>query len=193
MPLLLVLKDGSSVETQISPTFDRLELPFQISKGVVLPAGNAYWFTRYLFTGSIAPQHVVSGGATMVLGTFYSGRRTEYDVNVGVRPRRGLSISLAEQHNILDLAEGHFSTDLVQLIASTQFSPWISLANNIQYDSVSRTLGWQARFRWIQRPGNDLYLVYTHDWQDMQNPFGATHLQWLDNQLATKLVYTLRF
>jgi hypothetical protein len=159
---------------------------------VVLPAGNAYWFTRYTFSGSVASQHLVSGGGTVVVGSFYSGRRSEYDVNVSVRPRRGLALGVSEQHNILDLAEGSFTTDLFQLNASTQFSPWISLANNIQYDTVTRTLGWQARFRWIQRPGNDLYIVYTHDWQDPQ-AIGATHLQWLDNRLATKIVYTLRF
>ena len=190
--LTLVLKDGSTFEAQVSPTYDRLERDFEISKGVVLPAGNAYWFTRYTFTGSVASQHVVSGGATVVVGTFYSGRRSEYDVNIGVRPRRGLAVSVSEQHNILDLAEGSFTTDVVQLNASTQFSPWVSLANSIQYDTVTQTLGWQARFRWIERPGNDLYIVYTHDWQDLQG-VGLTHLQWLDNRLATKIVYTLRF
>ena len=27
-------------------------------------------------------------------------------------------------------------------------------------------MGWQSRFRWIMRPGNDLYVVYTHNWLD---------------------------
>ena len=27
-------------------------------------------------------------------------------------------------------------------------------------------LGWQSRFRWILRPGNDIYFVYTHNWLD---------------------------
>ena len=77
------------------------------------------------------------------------------------------------------------------MTASTQVSPWISLVNNLQYDSVSHGLGWQMRFRWIRRPGNDLYVVYTHDWSDFRaaaQPFAT-----LDTRLATKLVYTLRF
>ena len=42
---------------------------------------------------------------------------------------------------------------------NTQFSPRVSLAQNAQYDTVTKELGWQARFRWIQRPGDDLYVV----------------------------------
>ena len=55
-------------------------------------------------------------------------------------------------------------------------------------DSVSEVLGWQVRFRWIVKPGNDLYLVYTHNWQD--SPIG---FDTLDNRAATKLSYTHRF
>jgi hypothetical protein len=49
------------------------------------------------------------------------------------------------------------------------------------------------RFRWIERPGNDLFLVYTHNWHETQVPDGPVRRATLDNRLATKLVYTLRF
>jgi hypothetical protein len=70
-----------------------------------------------------------------------------------------------------------------------QFSPWVSLANNIQYDTVSQLLGWQMRFRWIVRPGNDFFFVYTQNWSDsFDNRFRS-----IDNRAVTKAVYTLRF
>jgi hypothetical protein len=75
---------------------------------------------------------------------------------------------------------------------STQFSPWLSLANRLQYDTVSRELGWQLRFRWIRRPGHDTYFVYTHNWREILD-VGARRLATIDNRLASKLVYTLRF
>jgi hypothetical protein len=126
-------------------------------------------------------------------GDFFSGTREEYVMTVGVRPRQGLALEFEAEHNVLSLAEGSFSTDVFRLSANTQFSPWISLANNLQYDSVSGELGWQVRFRWIQRPGNDLFLVYTHNWEERLTPTGPSRLETLDNRLATKLVYTLRF
>jgi hypothetical protein len=63
------------------------------------------------------------------------------------------------------------------------------MVNNLQYDSVSDVLGWQVRFRWILRPGNDLYLVYMHNWQDN----ALTGFGTFDRRAATKLSYTHRF
>jgi hypothetical protein len=99
-------------------------------------------------------------------GDFFSGQRRDFSVQVDVRPRRGFAVSMEAERNLLELAEGSFTADVYRLDANTQFSPWISLANNLQYDTVSRLLGWQLRFRWIQRPGNDLYIVYTHNWHE---------------------------
>jgi hypothetical protein len=62
-------------------------------------------------------------------------------------------------------------------------------AEDIQYDSVSRNLGWQARFRWIVKPGNDIYVVFMNNWLD--NPVSGPET--LDRNIATKIVYTARF
>jgi len=55
---------------------------------------------------------------------------------------------------------------------------------------VSGVAGWQSRFRWIVRPGNDIYIVYTHNWLD--DPLLA-QLATQDRRLSTKAVYTYRF
>ena len=99
-------------------------------------------------------------------GEFYSGTRAEQQVNLNVRARPGLFLFLTAQWNDVELPEGHFTTRLYRLVGETQFTPFIALMNNIQYDSQSAVLGWQSRFRWIVTPGNDLYVVYTHNWLD---------------------------
>ena len=76
------------------------------------------------------------------------------------------------------------------MIADSQFSPFMALVNNIQFDTVSRVLGWQSRFRWIVKPGNDLYVVYTHNWLD--DPV-ADRFATLDRKFASKVLYTHRF
>jgi hypothetical protein len=72
----------------------------------------------------------------------------------------------------------------------TQFSPFITLTNNVQYDTQSSVLGWQSRFRWIIKPGSDRYIVYTHNWLDdaVLNRFAT-----LDKRFASKALYTYRF
>jgi hypothetical protein len=72
-------------------------------------------------------------------------------------------------------------------VINTQFNPFVSVSNNIQYDSVSRVLGWQARFRWIVKPGNDIYFVWLNNWQDSDLGLIA-----LDRSAAAKVVYTMR-
>jgi hypothetical protein len=42
--------------------------------------------------------------------------------------------------------------------------------NYIQYDDISRQLGWNARLRWQIRPGNDIYLVYNKNWERRFDP-----------------------
>jgi hypothetical protein len=191
-PFELNFEDGSRVAVDISRQYERLEEDFEISDGVVLPIGQTYRFTRYQIGGSTADRRVVSLNSDFSWGDFFSGRRRELTLEVGVRPRRGVAVALEWEHNVLDLAEGSFTTDVYRALANTQFSPWLSLANNIQYDTVSRLLGWQMRFRWIRRPGNDLFFVYTHNWNEVLET-GGRHFRTLDNRLATKLVYTLRF
>jgi len=43
-------------------------------------------------------------------------------------------------------------------------SPDLTWSNLVQYDSISRILGFQSRFRWILKPGNDLFLVVSRGW-----------------------------
>ena len=49
-------------------------------------------------------------------------------------------------------------------------------------------LGWQSRFRWIVKPGNDLYFVWFDNWVE-------TESRWTDvgRSAALKAVYTYGF
>ena len=90
----------------------------------------------------------------------------------------------------VELAEGRFKTRLYRVVGETQFTPFIALVNNIQYDTQSAVLGWQSRFRWIMKPGNDLYVVYTHNWEEQAR---FDRFASLDRQFASKVLYTHRF
>jgi hypothetical protein len=51
-------------------------------------------------------------------------------------------------------------------------------------------MGLQSRFRWIVRPGSDLYVVYNHNW--LENVI-ADRFSTLDKRFASKVLYTHRF
>jgi hypothetical protein len=133
---------------------------------------------------------VVAVNGRYEVGDFYSGTRTERFLNMTVRARTGVIVGLITQWISVKLAEGNFSTTLYRFNAETQFSPYIALVNNIQYDSQSAVVGWQSRLRWILTPGNDLYVVYTHNW--LEEP-GGSRFSTLNRSLASKVLYTYRF
>lgn len=185
------LHSGDNIEFNISPTYERLEEPFEIIDDVVLPQGAEYSFTRYGIEMNTANKRIISLQPQFEWGGFLSGTRREAVLGVGIRPRPGVTVNVNYEWNQVKLVEGHFDTRLFRVIADTQFSPFMYLVNNVQYDSVSKVLGWQSRFRWILKPGNDIFFVYTHNWIDRLDP--ASRFQTLDRRGAAKAVYTKRF
>ena len=105
------------------------------------------------------------------------------------RRRPGIFLQLHSECNDVDLPEGSFTTRLYRIDARTQFSPWVSLTNNVQFDSESGQVGWQLRFRWIQKPGNDLFFIWTQNWWDDT----VRGFKPLDRRGAAKIVRTFRF
>ena len=95
---------------------------------------------------------------------------------LSIRPHRCWLINVGADYNEISLAEGRFTTRVWTNDVNTQLNPFESLVNRLQFDTVTRQLGWQSRFRWITKPGNDIFFVYTHNWTD------RTRLQTLDRK-----------
>ncbi len=180
---------GDSLTASVIPQYERLEDDFEISDGVNLPAGGEYRFTRYRIDAQTANRRLIAVEPAVEFGRFFSGTRQEYSVALTLRARPGVIVYSEAEWNRIDLPEGRFDTTVYRLTPELQFSPWIALVNNIQYDNVSRVLGWQSRFRWILKPGRDLYFVYTQNWRD--DPVGGLRTQ--ERRASTKLIYTHRF
>lgn len=175
---------------RILPTYERLDRNFTISRGITLPIGSDYAWTRYRLSMNSAQRRKVAFGPTYEWGGFYDGARRRIAADTNFRLRPGLIIYTSFEFNHVELAQGAFNTRLYRVVPEFQFSPWLAWVNNIQYDSQSGVVGWQSRFRWILKPGNDLYVVYTHNWLD--DPLRG-NIYTLDRRVASKFIYTRRF
>ena len=186
---------GDNIEFRISREYERLDRDFRQPRGeIVLSEGSEYRFTRYRIGWGMSNQRIFALGGSYSWGNYFSGTRREFAPRLGIRPQVGLVVNLSGQFNRIDLAEGSFSTSLLQADINKQFRPWISLASNLQYDTLSRIIGWQARFRWIVKPGNDIYFVYTQNWQDKPGDIGEeSRIETIDRKAASKIVFTHRF
>ncbi len=188
--LRMELHSQENFEVSFVPTHERLEEDFEIHEGIVLPAGGEYDFNRLRASLNTANRRVLAARTRVEIGSFFSGTREEVFLSLGIRPRPGVTINLEGEWNRVSLAEGRFDTQVFRVVGDTQFSPWIYLVNNVQYDSVSSVLGWQSRLRWIVTPGNDLFVVYTQNWIDSLE-LGRFMTQ--DRRAAAKFVFTQRF
>jgi hypothetical protein len=183
---------GDRLDFGVVHSHERLEEDFDLD-GAVLEADTEYSFTRASVGFSSANRRMVAVAPSVEFGEFFSGTRLETTLDVTLRLRPGLIAYLSGEWNRVDLPEGTpFNARLYRAVLETQFSPWVALVNNVQYDTQSSVIGWQSRFRWIVRPGNDLYVVYTHNWRD--DPLVPTRgFTTLDRRAASKIIYTLQF
>jgi hypothetical protein len=173
------------------PTYERLLEDFRIAPGVTLPVGREYNFTRYRVQANTAGRRLLSLSPQVEWGDFYSGDRVRLSLTSNVRLMPGVLFTVATEWNKVQLAEGRFYTRLYRGMSELQFSPFMAWVNNVQFDTQSAVLGWQSRYRWIVRPGNDIYFVYNHNWLD--DPLTANKFRSIDNRLSSKLLYTYRF
>lgn len=181
---------GDNFGIELTPSYERLDNVFEIRSGVTLPARSEYSFTRLTAGGQTANRRVLAVGARVETGGFYSGTRNQIVAQLTVRARPGYILYLNGEVNEVTLAEGSFTSNVYRIVAETQFTPFLTVVNNVQFDTVSRVAGWQSRFRWIMRPGNDLYVVYTHNW--LEDPI-LDRFATLDKRFASKVFYTYRF
>ena len=156
--------DSDLLSVHVHPFYERPEQDFQISRGIVLPKNVGYSFTQWTARANTSPRRKLATDTTYVWGTFYSGHKNGISVNVSARPAQGYSFSADYQWNRVELKQGNFTTTLYRATVNSQLSPFTALSNSIQYDNISRVLGWQSRLRLILKPGKELYAVYSHNW-----------------------------
>jgi hypothetical protein len=90
------------------------------------------------------------------------------------------------------LPQGQFSADLYEIEGQWNPTPWVGATTQLQYDDVTDVAGLFARLRWIMKPGNDLYLVYTHNWRNLETDLLDRHFQTLSRGGSVKVNYTYR-
>ena len=180
-------ESGDEIRMNLENRYELLDEPFEIHPDIVIPTGD-YDFTDFSIRVQTTERRKVSGELGYTRGGFWSGNRTAYEGEISLRPTSGFLFATEWEHNDISLPEGDFSTSLIAQRSEWQASPWMSLTTIIQYDNVSSELGLYARFRWILKPGNDLYVVYSHNWRSVEN-------RWLTLERAatTKVNYTHRF
>jgi hypothetical protein len=144
-------------------SFERLVRPFAIATGVTLPVGSYDFHTTRV--GYIAgQQRPYSGEVVYEFGTFYNGDRKTISMNTArlqVTPQVSLEPSFSI--NWVDLVQGSFTAKVARTRATYTITPRMFVSGIVQYNTAGASLGSNVRFRWEYRPGSELFVVYTDD------------------------------
>lgn len=192
-------ESGDNLTVGMIQLFEHLELEDEfpiheddIDGDIVIPMGDYStldWFLR----GRSAGRRPITADIEINSGQFWSGHRFGFELELMYRPYPGINLGCDVERNDVRLPEGDFSTNLFRLNSEWHFTPWVSIMGSLQYDDVSEIMGLYAKFRWIVRPGSDLYFVYTHNWLNLDDEPLRFDLTTISRGATTKINYTLRF
>ena len=186
------LNSGDSLHSlfDANVTYERLFEPFEISPGVVLPAGE-YRFTPWRIMFMSAQKRRIHGRVGFNFGNFWSGTATVIETALTYKLPPWLSISLNTNQTFASLPQGDFIARIYSAQVNYAVSSFLSLSNLIQFDNRSGNLGVQSRVRWTIEPGNDVFFIFGQGWvQDLERGYDFRRQ---DSRLAMKFQYTFRF
>ena len=187
-PFQAFFHSGDMVESTWSWSRERLFEPWQVVEGVELPGRRV--LVRHAYgVGDDVRGTALLASVELGTGSFFSGTRRSFSGEftwrkIGTSRRRSSWSATGSS-----LEEGDFNTSLVMFRLDSAFTPFISLSNFVQYDSESRNIGLQSRLRWIVAPGNELFVVLNHGWEEnLLDRFESTQ-----TRVRVKVNYILRF
>jgi len=179
---------GDFVTYEYAHNNERLYEPWEIQDGIWLPIGE-YTFATHSMGFNSSETKPFFASVDFATGSFFGGTRHQAAIEATWRKNRHLSTALSLEQNWLRLQQGDFNTSLVMCRLDYSFTPFITLANFVQYDTESENIGLQSRLRWIITPGNEFFIVLNHAWQENE----LDRFEAAQTRFRVKFNYTFRF
>jgi hypothetical protein len=167
-PVEIWLESGDQFALEYAPQYEFLAAPFEITDGVVIPAGG-YRFGRWQTQFETSEHRAWRFETHASFGTFYSGTLTQWINEIKWTSAQGRwQLGVEAEQNFARLPQGNFVQRLWQPQFTFAWNPNIVLTSFVQYDTESENLGTNTRLRWTFRPGRDLFVVWNRGWQRLR-------------------------
>lgn len=154
------LTTSDQVGFEYSDAFEYLDAPFAVAPGVTVPAGS-YTFRQAKATWFMSASRRVSGFASVNAGEFYGGtiRELSWRGRVEVSPQLSIEPQLSLNH--VDTPFGVGDTNVAGARTVYTVTPRMFVGALFQYQSSTKSVSSNVRFRWEYQPGSDLFVVYS--------------------------------
>ncbi len=187
LPLEIEFISGDQIRLAFSNSYETVTTDFYIHPEHTIPIGS-YSFNRYYIDFISAKRRNFWLSLNYGGGEFFNGTRDEYVGALSYKVGVPLYFGFQYEYNTISLPDGSFDTRVSRLNLDILFNTEIFLYNYLQYDNLSKVLGWQSRFVWIFKPGRELFLVWKSFSFDPYQRFTVN-----ESSLRLKFKYTFRF
>ena len=190
-PFEIELISGDEFELSTVSQYEFLNEDFEIfpMDSITIAAGS-YNFWRHTIEFQSAQRRQIWFQPAYTWGSFFNGHRHDLVFAFGYKINTPIFVGLEYEINKVYLPEGDFETQVYRANVNIFFSPDISLTNFIQYDNVTEKMGWQSRFRWILKPGNEILFVWN---STMYEAPEKNRFEVQESSTRLKLNYNFRF
>ena len=188
----LNFESADELSAKVVNSKEYLDKDFEIIEGNLITVGD-YVTNGFQISGETSEKRKVSAELSYSTGEFWTGNKQTYKGELSFKPLPGLNIQGDFEYNSVSLSAGGFDTNLYRLTFGVYPTPRTAFYSNFQYDDISNMLGLFAKLRHTIRPGSDIYLVYTHNWQSYGEGLLDFDLETVSRVSSVKVNYTHRF
>jgi hypothetical protein len=180
---------GDNFGGRIHEVRENLAEAFEISEGVIIPAGDYQW-TNYCVEANSGQHRAISFSGWACDGDFYDGSLRSVAPALTWRPNMHFVLAASYEVNQVELPYGSFTTRQSTLQADIAFTSTWYWENLVQYDNVSDNIGINSIMRWVPIAGRELLLVVNHEFAD---PLESRDFEAASSEILLKFYYTLRY
>jgi hypothetical protein len=167
---------------------NRVQLPFPadlLDNDRPIPVAR-YDFTQYTMKFVSDTRKIFYGEASLTVGNFYNGTRTEYGITLNARSQPWGTFGVTYIQNNISLPGEYGSAEFkligpVTEVSITNTMWWTTI---LQYNTQAGNVNINSRLQWRFKPMSDLFLVYTDN-------YTTTDLKVKNRGVVLKLTYWL--
>ena len=152
-------ENGNYVTVALNGTWDGLLVPFEVSPGIIVPAGD-HGGLRTTIRANTDRRKSVFGRVQWEVGRFLNGDESSPLVQVILRDSGRLAVDTTWEHRSITLPQGAFRTNLGNMRVTYNFTPSVFVQSLLQYNDRTDRWSTNLRFHWLETAGTGLFVVY---------------------------------
>ncbi|MDH4057331.1 MAG: carbohydrate binding family 9 domain-containing protein [Cyclobacteriaceae bacterium] len=151
--------NGLEIHTGINFTTEGVVTPFEISDGIIVPAGT-YNHSEAQLVFITNPSKKLYLSTRSILGGSFGGTRYLNTGTFGLRIGDKFNTEISLAANDVRLPEGDFVAKLMGARVNYSFTPRINFQSFIQYNSEADLWSFNIRFSILEQANTGLFIVY---------------------------------